>query len=206
MKKFKIFVDLESEEAWLNLMAMEGYSFNFKGIYYHFSENSTAVNELIKIDYRKFKNQRDFLDYVAMFEDSGWQHISGTKSSGKQYFKCADSKKNTEIFSDNYSIAGKFKRVSDMWLTCATLLFAWFIILSGQGKIHLQELFQPKDWYLTPGLWHLNGTDFIWAFLFETPFALIRGGLGLFFVGTFILSIILSAKYLNTYKKLRTMD
>ena len=36
----------------------------------------------IKVDYRTFKKQEDFEDYCALFEDSGWEHIAGTKSSG----------------------------------------------------------------------------------------------------------------------------
>lgn len=43
------------------------------------------------------------------------------------------------------------------------------------GWIDLNGISSPKEWYLTPGLWDLEGLPFWWAFLFETPFALMRG-------------------------------
>ena len=41
--------------------------------------------------------------------------------------------------------------------------------------IHLGALANPKELYFTPGLWDKQGVSFLWAFLFETPLALMRG-------------------------------
>lgn len=174
MKKFKFFLSFEKEENWLNQMAMQGYLLDRKSWNYHFKK-ADIPNTTFKIDYRKFKNQQDFLDYISMFEDSGWKHITGTKSSGVQYFKKEVTHSDDDIFSDDRSRAGRYKRISDMWLTCELIFVALFIVLKSQGMISIQTLFTPKDWYLTPGLWELNGVGFLWAFLFETPFALFRG-------------------------------
>lgn len=174
MKKFKFFLSFEKEENWLNQMAMQGYLLDRKSWNYHFKK-ADIPNTTFKIDYRKFKNQQDFLDYISMFEDSGWQHITGTKSSGVQYFKKEVTRSDDDIFSDERSRAGRYKRISDMWLTCELIFVALLIVLKSQGMISIQTLFTPKDWYLTPGLWELNGVGFLWAFLFETPFALFRG-------------------------------
>lgn len=51
--------------------------------------------------------------------------------------------------------------------------------------------FNPVNWYLTPGLWDREGSSFWFAFLFETPFALMRG-LAVYF---FILIILLCGVY-----------
>jgi len=40
----------------------------------------------IRIDYRTFNDQISFADYLALFEDSGWRHLAGTRRSGTQYF------------------------------------------------------------------------------------------------------------------------
>ena len=49
------------------------------------------------------------------------------------------------------------------------LIFYMADIISFKGFIN------PKELYLTPGLWDLEGISFWFYFLFETPFALLRG-------------------------------
>ena len=44
--------------------------------------------------------------------------------------------------------------------------------------INLGALVNPKELYLTPGLWDKQSVAFLWSFLFETPFALMRDWLG----------------------------
>lgn len=53
----------------------------------------------------------------------------------------------------------------------------YFLKINGDGTedIFSDTLSAPREWYLTPGLWELKGISFWWAFLFETPFALMRG-------------------------------
>jgi len=62
-----------------------GYQLERKGFGYKFRETEPEET-MIKIDYRLFKKKEDFIDYLTLFEDSGWQHIAGRKSSGTQYF------------------------------------------------------------------------------------------------------------------------
>jgi len=33
-----------------------------------------------KIDYRIFKDKKEFDNYIALFEDAGWKHVYGTKT------------------------------------------------------------------------------------------------------------------------------
>ena len=200
MKKIKFFLDFEKEEKWLNKMEQNGYSFEKKSLFYYFTKTDSS-DGVIKIDYRHFKLYKDFADYISMFEDSGWKHISGTKSSGTQYFRLIDKEKNEDIFSDERSRAGRYKRISDMWLTCETIFIASFIILASQGMVEIQNFFHPKEWYLTPGLWELEGFSFIWAFLFETPFALFRSCLWLFCILFAILYGVFAIRSSLTYKK-----
>ena len=70
----------------------------------NFNEGSLKT-ATIKIDFRKFRRTDDFIDYCTMFEDSGWKHLAGTKSSGIQYFKRIDDAAGDDIFSDNNSKA-----------------------------------------------------------------------------------------------------
>lgn len=200
MKKIKFFLDFGKEEKWLNEMEQNGYSFEKKSLFYYFTKTS-APGGIVKMDYRYFKNRKDFADYVAMFEDSGWKHISGTKSSGTQYFRLVSREGDEDIFSDARSRAGRYKRISDVWLSNAVCLAAVFIALVPQGTAGMQNLLHPKEWYFTPGLWEMKGLSFLWAFLFETPFAVLRACSWLLCILFAILYGIFGVKSLLAYRK-----
>ena len=57
-----------------------------------------------------------------MFEDSGWKHLAGSKSSGNQYFLKLRDSCTVDIFSDERSRAGRYKRVANAWLCAAIAL------------------------------------------------------------------------------------
>ena len=170
MKKFKPFLNYEKEERWLADMASQGYHLKEVGFGYSF-ESAPPEQVVIKIDYRRFKKEQDFLDYLALFEDSGWQHISGTKNIGFQYFKKTNSDSTEDIFSDTTSRAGRYKRLSDRSLA----LFFPFLFISSMLGDKVFGFLNPKTLYLTPGLWEMSGSEFWKHFWFETPFALMRG-------------------------------
>lgn len=54
----------------------------------------------------------------------------------------------------------------------AVMSFIFLIVFYSSYDYPL--FFDLKSAYLTPGLWDKDGTSFIFAFLFETPFALMR--------------------------------
>jgi len=168
MKIFKFFTNYDKEEEWLQAMAKKGYELESVFFRYKFHK-VPSEDALIRIDYRTFKNKKDFLDYCTLFEDSGWKHLAGTKNSGTQYFKKI-SAIDEDIYSDSMSKAGKYKRSSKMWFTLAVI---FVLIESSTGNIN--TLINPKLLYLTPGLWERTGATFWSAFWFETPFALFRG-------------------------------
>lgn len=174
MKKFKIFLRFDKEEKWLEEMAGQGWLFSGKFLLYHFQKVEPEV-KTIRIDYRGMKSREDFLDYCTLFEDSGWQHIAGTLNSGTQYFLKVNEDSTEDIFSDGLSKAGRYKRLSDIWLFLFVPFLTLLLSMETGGFINPDTLFTPKEWYLTPGLWELEGFSFWWAFLFETPFALERG-------------------------------
>lgn len=200
MKKFKFILNFEKEEKWLDKMAEQGYILEKKSFLYHFkSEDSTNVT--FKIDYRKFKNNQDFIDYGMIFEDSGWKHVAGSKSSGFQYLKKINNDSDDDIFSDARSRAGRYKRISNMWLSFELMFTALFIVMLSQCKISIPALLSPKDWYLTPGLWEMDGVSFLWSFLFETPFALFRGCSWLIYIIFIILYGIFALKSTRMYER-----
>ncbi|MEK0315942.1 hypothetical protein VQ071_19005 [Cohnella sp. 56] len=82
-----------------------------------------------------------------------------------------------EIFSDDDSRAGRYKRLSEMWAVLALALFPVLVALISTDMIDPSVWLNPKTLYYTQGLWEMHGAAFWKAFLFETPFALFRGGI-----------------------------
>ncbi|MED4205657.1 DUF2812 domain-containing protein [Neobacillus mesonae] len=200
MMKFKFFLNFEKEASWLNQMAAQGFEFVGKSMGYRFRP-AKPENPNIKIDYRTFKNKADFKDYCTLFEDCGWKHITGTKSSGAQYFKKVKADADEDIFSDADSKAGRYKRLSQMYMSLAMCYLPIFAVLITTGAIDAAALINPKLLYFTPGLWEMSGTDFWGAFLFETPFALFRAATWALFPLIIILFLIFSYKVEQQYKK-----
>lgn len=175
MYKFKIFLDFEKEEKWLEQMAYEGYhlqksSFNS----YQFRKGKPEATT-IKIDFRRFSKKENFIDYCTMFEDSGWKHLAGTKNSGMQYFKKIDDTVGDEIFSDNNSKAARYKKYANMCFELAMSFLPILLVFHWADAINFTAFTNLKDLYYTPNLWDKTGISFWFSFLFETPFALIRG-------------------------------
>ncbi|GIQ69306.1 DUF2812 domain-containing protein [Xylanibacillus composti] len=200
MRTFKFFLDFDKEEKWLEEMAQQGCQLVSKSFGYRFRA-AEPERATIRIDYRTFKRQEDFIDYCTLFEDSGWQHIAGSKSSGAQYFKKVGADPNEDIFSDQLSRAGKYKRVSRMFSQLAICYFPIFVALSTTGAIDSSVLLDPRQLYLTENLWEKSGTTFLWAFLFETPFALMRGIVLLFLPVTILVYLYCAYKAKKLYDK-----
>lgn len=203
MRKLKFFLNFEKEETWLIEMATKGFEFVGKSFTYQFRP-AEPENVNIKIDYRKFRSKEDFIDYITLFEDCGWKHIAGTKSSGTQYFKKVSESADVDIFSDPDSRAFRYKRLSKMYMTLAIFYLPILIGLISQDYLYASALLNPKELYYTPGLWEKAGMDFWGAFLFETPFALFRAIIVFFFPIMVILYLIFSFKadqyFKNTLK------
>lgn len=202
MRKFKFFINYDKEEKWLNEMLKKGYELEDVSFGYKFRFTKPQDNR-IRIDYRTFKKKEDFIDYCSLFEDSGWNHIAGTKSCGTQYFKKIDENSEEDIFSDDISKAGRYKRLSDMWMTLAVSYFPIFVALVSMKCIDINAMLNPKLLYYTPGLWEMSGTSFWRHFLFETPFAVLRGFIWIAIPIALVLYLCFSLKAKMLYNKER---
>jgi hypothetical protein len=175
VKKYRFYLDLENEEKWLTEMAKQGLGLSRKTVFGYEFRQIPPQDTVIRIDYRNFNTPADFEDYRMLFKDSGWEHVAGTKSSGIQYFKKVSTKGDAEIFSDTTSKAARYRRLSSLWLSLALAYVPLLISLIYSGIVDPSAFLNPKLLYYTPGLWDMTGQSFLNAFLFETPFAIIRG-------------------------------
>lgn len=194
MKKYKLFINIDKEEAWINTIIAQGYRLTkvTLGQYVFEKLPSTDTPEnpsskveaeenflpLVRMDFRTFSKKEDFMDYLTLFEDAGWHHIAGNKSEGNQYFERMRPNCQEEIFSDSASRAGRYRRISNMW----QMLFAAYLplVIIYMNSAESSSFSGWKDLFYTPGLWDMSGAKFLLAFLFELPFALGRALGGLF--------------------------
>lgn len=193
MKKFRMFIDTRKEEKWLNKMIQNGWickKVNTVGIYYF--EKIEISSQVIRLDSQSFKSTELYQQYIQLYEDYGWQHIGGSRFSSSQYWvKSTDGL--DELFSDNASEKAYFQRLMSYYSSFTlSLLFFTFILFN-----NTTQYVNLKSAYFTPGLWDKEGINFLTAFLFETPFALLRFSIPWFMI---ICSIVCGIAYLR-YKK-----
>ncbi|HHT7187363.1 TPA: DUF2812 domain-containing protein [Bacillus cereus] len=200
MWRLKFFLDFEKEEKWLEEMAWKGYQLKSNTFGYAFKA-AEPEDVTIKIDHRIFNRRSDFINYCTLFEDSGWKHIAGTWWTGTQYFKKVNEESEDDIFSDQMSRAGKYKRLSKTFLELAICYLPILMLFMFNDTINLGALINPKELYFTPGLWDKQGAAFLGSFLFETPFALMRGISWLFIPVTICMFFICSYKANRLYEE-----
>lgn len=162
MKKCKTFFDMEKEEKWLNDQLQKGYHCtNISGLGIYTFEK-TDKRYVMRLDYQDYLSKNRFVEYKGIYEDFGWNCIKGSQFGGKHYWQKEDDNQN-EIFSDRQSKGNYYKRLMSYSSSFAILSLIYsYMILKDSGL------------YLTEGLWNMKGSLFWKAFLFETPFALLR--------------------------------
>jgi len=178
MKKFKVFTNMDAEEKFLNDKARQGHVFKKYSAFgrYHFIDEAPQ-NLNYRVDYRFFKNQKDLDNYLALFEDAGWQHVWGTTNSGGQYFLPERVDANAEIFSDRESAAARYKALYNICYVNMIWPLGYIVVLLMTNHFDFLSI-----GFLTPGLWGKTGVAFWQAFLFELPFVAFRSIFPLFFI------------------------
>ncbi|WP_203642588.1 DUF2812 domain-containing protein [Levilactobacillus andaensis] len=178
MKRFHVFLDLNEEEDWINAVQEAGYCLTAVNPFLHrytFAALTTTdqFNPYTRLDFRdKGMNRRNYQNYRQLFSDSGWRLIAGSRHGGIQYFQQKNATSDHDIFSDERSkvrCRQRFSRFSAIY--GAVFLSYFFIFIKGMENINIVDV---RTWYLTPGLWQMQGEWFWKALLFETPFVLLR--------------------------------
>lgn len=191
MKRFKLFSSYLEEEKWLNEQSKLGWKLVKKGICYTFRKN--PQQELVyAVDYRIFKNKVDYQDYLNLFQDSGWIHVTGSKDSGEHYFSAAPKQgSSVSIFSDRKSSINRYKKKAMHHFQLVSVLLCYLLAFQILKIFDLKMLIEPSRAFLTSGLWKKSGEVFWQAFFFELPFAIIFHILPiLFLIGYVILMVI----------------
>ena len=162
MKKFKVFFNIEKEDQWLNEQLKHGYrctNISGLGIY---TFKKTEKRYVIRLDYQDYLPKKKLEEYKGLYEDFGWDYITDTLIGGIRYWQKEDDGQN-EIFSDRQSKGNYYKRLMGYSLVLGML----FLLFS-----YMQYL-DPGSLY-HEALWSMESDLFWKAFLFETPFVLLK--------------------------------
>lgn len=196
MRKFRLFMDIEKEENWLNGMAEKGWmcthvsSLNF----YQFDKRAES-DHVIRIDYQSFKSKEAKERYIELYKEYGWQYLGG----GYLHYWLKPADGRDDLFSDRSSKKAYLNRLLSYYGTLAvSMIFITFLLFNNSSQYS-----SLKQAYFTPGLWDKEGGDFIFAFLFETPFALLRFGTPWLLL---VFGIAFVMMYLKYQKKVRAED
>ncbi len=128
-RKFRFFaVWREGREAlWLQSMSAKGWHLKHVSFLSYVFEKGSPQDYTYTLDFR-IEVSTDMQEYLAMIEDSGWQHIG--RMGGWQYFRIAtDKAAGAEIYSDLESLLGKYWRV--LGVLCLSALPLFTLLLTG---------------------------------------------------------------------------
>lgn len=153
---------MEKEEQWLNTQLQKGYrctNISGLGIY---TFKKTDKKHVMRLDYQDYLSKKKFEEYKGIYEDFGWTYIKGDWLGGIRYWQKEDDDQN-EIFSDRQSKGNYYKRLMGYSFGLGMLcLFFSYMLHKDQSGLYFE------------GLWSMRGSLFWKAFLFETPFVLLK--------------------------------
>lgn len=168
MKKFRTIIDMKKEEHYLKEMAEQGWGLvNYNSWNRYTFDSIAPETRNYRIDYQTFKTKADYIAYLTLFEDSGWQHVSGSQRSGIHIFlPVANIKPDSDIFSDEPSRNARYKRLYKQALATGILGIIYVMILQPSYK----GIF---SWYLAPTIWDYKGLQLVGMVVMETFFLIL---------------------------------
>jgi hypothetical protein len=170
---FGFFLKPEKEETWLEHMSRDGWHINkISSFGFYTFEKGNPEQRVYKIDYRTFKNSSDLEDYLAMFDDSGWQPVMRHGVNYAFYFYSTQPSVRSDIFSDEVSRVQRNLRYIGLMFSSMFPAFIPLLVVYLSGNNYSINI-----GYQTPGLWQMTGLPFIMHFLFETPFVMLRASI-----------------------------
>ncbi|ADU29351.1 DUF2812 domain-containing protein [Evansella cellulosilytica] len=181
MKRFKVFFNIEKEEQWLNDQLQKGYRCTNISSFGIYTFEKTDKRYAMRLDYQGYLRKERFVEYKGIYEDFGWNYIKGSSLSGIRYWQKEEDDQN-EIFSDRQSKGNYYKRLMhySIWLGSLCLVYS-YMLYNDAGLYH-------------EGLWSMNGALFWKAFLFETPFVLVK-------LSPTLLAILFAISLYKAYRK-----
>ncbi|NOV02183.1 DUF2812 domain-containing protein [Paenibacillus planticolens] len=108
--RFSFVWNYERDESWLTGLSAQGLHLNKPGIFRNRFEKDPSVRFVYRMDYQKITGEKNLNDYLAIFEDSGWEHAGSLV--GWHYFrKPYHEDASYDIYTDRVSVKQLFRRI-----------------------------------------------------------------------------------------------
>jgi len=164
LKKFKLFLNIEKEEKWLNEQLQKGYRCTNISEFGIYTFKKTDKSYVMRLDYQDYLPKKKFEEYKGIYEDFGWDYIKGFWLNGTRYWQKENDGQNV-IFSDRQSQGNFYKRFMSYPFMWGIMLLVLAYMLYKDAE--LSGLYHE-------GLWSMEGSLFWKALVFETPFVLLK--------------------------------
>jgi hypothetical protein len=197
MNTYKFFWSPKKEENWLEQMSLNGWHLKKVSSFNRYTfEKGAPEKRTYKIDHRVFRSPLEQDDYLALFSDSGWQAVMPRGVNYAYYFHTTGGGSALDIYSDEVSRAQRNLRYATIMARSLIPSFLPLFVLYLTGTIQFNNI-----GYLTPGLWEMTGSEFVFHFLFETPFVLMRTSLYFLPIITLALGLFFLLRYYQVYRR-----
>lgn len=118
----------KKEQKFLEEMAMKGYKLADVGFFRYTFEETEPCELIYQFDFKGLK-QDDLDEYLQLYEDAGWEHVT---RFGSWYYFCRKKEEamDMSLFNDNTSKKEKYKRlILFLLLTGFPLYYQVFIMI-----------------------------------------------------------------------------
>src|SRR5690606_8032920 len=115
MKKLKLFSNAQKEEQWLNNMLQKDWQLKrVNGLNIYTFEKASNKEQILRLDCQTFDSEQKYQQYKALYEEFGWVHVGGSRSSTLQYWLNPNNIDDS-LFSDQSSEKHYFQRLSKIY-------------------------------------------------------------------------------------------
>lgn len=134
--------DDEKEEAWLTLMASEGWHLSTLAPFgFYTFEPGPARKVIYRLDFQYQSRKQDRADYFQLLADAGWEHV-GEMGSWQYFRREVRTGEKAELFTDAESKIQKYRRVSVILVVLLPIIM--------QLPLRLSKAATESDWYAIP--------------------------------------------------------
>ena len=138
--KWKLYMDYEKEEAWLNSMSEKGFAFTDYFLFRYVFEDSEPGEYIYRIELLdNTPGHPESRKYLNFMEENGVEHISSWIRW--VYFRKKAADGPFDIYSDIDSKVAHYRRIS----------FLWLVIICMGVLVGVPQLFSIFDEYFVAG-------------------------------------------------------
>lgn len=129
-KKYKLFINPIEEEKWINNQLVKGYKLvklSVPGIY-TFIESD--IDYVVKIDCRTIYSLKKYNEYIALYEDFGWEQVGGQRYGSSNKYWIKKKSDHDLLFSDTETQLEYYRKNRNIITSVLVMLLIYLLTFS----------------------------------------------------------------------------